>query len=183
MAQLTLQKNDQPTFFNKEMLIGLLFTPMSLSGFGAIAGGLIGAFVGKERMEREKRDGKIVSDKPSFWNKDTMLGALIGQTLGGVLAAIAAVTLISPVVTIGVAMSITAGVLGGATIGAYFGGKHGQKNELSEFAHAQLQQQQKEKIRSRESAREQEMEQEKSPAYAAKIDQERSLSSVLQNTR
>lgn len=78
---LVLKKNDSPTYFNKEALIGTLLFP--------VVGTVIGAMIGKSRMEEEAKNGKVVTDKPSFWNKDTLLGGLVGNLVGCIGAAIA----------------------------------------------------------------------------------------------
>ena len=69
--QLTLKVNDEPTYFNKEMAIGTVIAP--------VIGTLIGGYIGKRRMEKEKTEGRITTDEPSAWNKDTLLGAGLGR--------------------------------------------------------------------------------------------------------
>ena len=74
---LVLKKTDAPSYFNKEALIGTLLVP----GLGTI----IGAMIGKSRMERERYEGKPVGE-PDFWNKDTLIGALLGAHLVAALS-------------------------------------------------------------------------------------------------
>jgi len=129
MAQeLRLKVNDEPTWFNKEAFIGLLLA-------GPI-GGVIGGWIGNERMEREKLVGKRVSSEPSFWNKDTLIGGLIGDGLGGVVGYIAGVAIGGwPGVAVGVAIW-----LGGILIGAYLGDAAGEKRRQREYEGARQQQ-------------------------------------------
>jgi hypothetical protein len=78
---LVLKVHDEPTYFNKEAAIGLLLFPP--------LGAVVGAFIGKERMEKEKAQGRIIKE-PSDWNKDTLLGGLIGAEIGAVVGYVAA---------------------------------------------------------------------------------------------
>ncbi len=63
---------EKPTFFNIEAAIGTGIWP----GVGTV----IGAFMGKGRMEREAQYGKIV-DKPTFFNKGFFAGLLFVPTV------------------------------------------------------------------------------------------------------
>ena len=119
---LVLKSDTPPTIFNKEMVIGTLLLPV----FGTI----IGAVVGKRRMERENTVGKLVDEKPGFWNMDTLLGGLIGGTVGSLLLA-----LTGPV---GLAVEGVL-LLGGTIAGAYLGGKAGEKRQEAEYDQARQQ--------------------------------------------
>lgn len=164
MAQeLTLKTNKEPSWFNKEMAIGALIgiaSPVGLGivGLATLAGAAIGGVIGKNRMEKEKVEGKTVSDKPSFWNKDSAIGGLLGY-MGGAIGA--GFTLVSSLIGAGVAVEagMTAGALiaaaatgalvaagvvwaGSIALGTFIGGRRGQKVEREEFAQAAAQQSQ-----------------------------------------
>lgn len=143
MAQeLILKTKDEPTFWNKEAAIGLLVAfPV---------GGIIGGFIGKNRMEKEKKAGKVVSDESSFWNKDTLLGGLIGNVggaiAGGIIAAVALIgmaytgqvptnAMADLVLTAGAGLAGMAGLAGGA----YWGGNAGIERQKTEFEEAKSQ--------------------------------------------
>ena len=132
---LTLKVNDQPTWLNKEMAIGTLLFP--------IVGTLIGGYIGKERMERELKEGRPVSASPSFWNKDTLLGASIGYALTGLIFMATTITAVagtaatgSPVVGGLGALAMSASLVVPTILGAYLGGKHGQNRQVAEYAEA-----------------------------------------------
>ncbi|MFO1241989.1 MAG: hypothetical protein U1E36_02130 [Rickettsiales bacterium] len=116
----------EPTYFNKEALIGLLFFN--------VPGAVFGSLVGKERMERESREGKPVAE-PTMWNKDAAIGAGIGYALsiggiliGGILGGIG-----------GLAIGGFATIAIGALIGGAFG-KSRMKEEYQEALNVRAQQ-------------------------------------------
>jgi hypothetical protein len=135
---LVLKKNESPTYFNKEALIGTLLAP----GIGTI----IGAMIGKSRMEEEAVNGKVVTDKPSFWNKDALLGGLLGDLVGAaIFVAVVGITAVSALVTgapvvLG-AGAIAAGLGWAASVaaGVYLGGKSGEVSEKKQFDQAKQQ--------------------------------------------
>ena len=145
---LTLKVTAEPTIFNKEALIGF-FTPL------AFIGAIIGGFIGKNRMEEEKSAGKIVTDKPSFWNKDTLLGGLIGGWVGALVAFVARGVIAGPAIAELAATGVVTGAnapllvtalavsavisLGSITLGAYLGGKSGQAHQVQEYEAAKQQ--------------------------------------------
>jgi hypothetical protein len=205
--QLTLRKNETPTVFNKEMAIGIVTGLMVLPHalFFAAIGGIIGGIMGKSRMQKEQMQGKTVSDSPSFWNKNTLLGGMLGSNLGLLIGVGISMAIIGVTAGAGtpVAAAIAAGEtatakillakiapavigtmltswLGGTAIGAWIGGKHGQSVEREEFAHAAAQQQMSQE-KSRAPA--QEVERSASPAYSAQIERERELAAAQQNAR
>jgi hypothetical protein len=129
---LILRTNEEPTFFNKEAVIGFLAVPP----LGAIVGGMIG----KNRMEKEKTNGKIVSE-PSAFNKNALLGGLLGWAVGGLVASIA----ITPALATGTlslaALGVTAAsVFAVAALGATIGGKQGKAVQEKEYMLAVAQQ-------------------------------------------
>jgi len=129
---LILKSHAEPSFFNKEALIGFLIVPP--------LGGIIGALIGKNRMETEKQHGKAVNATPSFWNKDTLLGGLIGLELAGFVAI--ATGAFATVASASLPVGLIAGVVGmiaAPIIGAYIGGKHGEKVQAAEFEQAKQQ--------------------------------------------
>src|SRR5437763_1367640 len=80
---LRLKTNHNPSIFNKDMFLGGLLGSLIAPGWGAIVGGAIGGLFGKNRQEKENREGKLVSE-PSFWNKDTLIGGIVGNAIGAV---------------------------------------------------------------------------------------------------
>ncbi len=115
---LILKTDEQPTIFNKEMVIGTLIAP----GLGTIVGG----YIGKQRMEREAISGKIM-DKPSLANKDALLGWLAGGLVGGIAALVLATT--APALAL-VAMIAT------PVVGAVIGARRGKETQGIEYAQA-----------------------------------------------
>jgi hypothetical protein len=127
-------------------LLGSLFGPI----FGTAAGMMIGGFIGKNRMEVETTQGRKVSDTPSFWNKDTLLGGLIGLVSGGLVGMVIAAAGIAIAASGGPIAGLSlaaAGLLAGTAVatfaGAVIGGKHGQKRLLDDYRQAALQEQQR----------------------------------------
>lgn len=118
---LRLPIKDEPTYLNKEAAIGFLagsFVP----AVGNVGGLIIGALIGKSRMEREARDGRIAYE-PTIWNKDMALGAGIGvfltvagAVLGGIVLGVG-----------GAIFGAAATVVAGALIGGVYG-----KNRMAE---------------------------------------------------
>lgn len=129
---LYLKVTDTPTWWNKEAAIGLI-------GAGPL-GAFVGGLIGKDRMERENRDGRAVSSTPSFWNKDTLLGGLLGNLTGALIGlGIATIILFSAEVLPSLAMvqlGASAMAVAGAAVGVYLGGKKGQAREQQEYAQA-----------------------------------------------
>ena len=167
MAQeLKLKTNKEPAWFNKEMAIGgLLGLEIPVVGlFTAIPGAILGGWIGKNRMENEKLHGKPVSDTPSFWNKDTLLGGAMGWITAGFIGVGVAVGIVfaaNPGIfsgafdaaqapqliestfhmsTTALRLATTAIMAGGAVLGAYLGGKHGEKRQMAEYEQAKQQQ-------------------------------------------
>ena len=135
---LILKKTDAPTYFNKEALIGTLLVP----GLGTI----IGAMVGKSRMEDEAKSGKVVTDQTSFWNKDALMGGLLGDLVGGAIfasvvgiGAITAVLTGVPVVFGAGAVAAGLGWAASVAVGTYLGGKSGEASQKAEFEEAKQQ--------------------------------------------
>ena len=51
-----------------------------IPGPGTIIGAGVGRLIGRYNQEQENKNGKAIAT-PSFWNKDTLLGAFIGSTV------------------------------------------------------------------------------------------------------
>jgi hypothetical protein len=120
--KVIIRTNEQPTIFNKEMVIGFL-------AFHAI-GAVVGGFIGKNRMVREQNEGKRL-DKPSFWNKEAAIGGLLG-IYAGVLATFFLAAGIG-----GIAAAVIAGA---GLIGLTLGGTAGKRHQEQEYAQAVTQQ-------------------------------------------
>ncbi len=133
MAQeLKLKVTDEPTYFNKEMAIGTLLVP--------VIGTIIGGYLGKRRMEKEKAEGRTTSDEASAWNKDTLLGAAIGRVAGAILGAgLGLITTVALGPVAGLAVHI-ASEIAGIAIGGSIGSKEGIRRQDSDFVQAQHQQ-------------------------------------------
>lgn len=141
MAEELRYKSDkEPTFLNAEAIIGLM-SPLS------IVGGIIGGWLGQERMERERTEGKIVSSEPSSWNREALIGGMIGADIGviggyilGIMAAaatelVAAATFANPVGwAVGIAVA-----LGATAVGSYMGADVGEKRQVREYEEAKKQ--------------------------------------------
>jgi hypothetical protein len=149
--EYTLKTNHNPSYVNKDMVIGAMigsfFTPIA----GTAIGAAIGSYIGKKNQERENAEGKRVSE-PSMWNRDTLIGGFVGNVVGGIVAAIsfAAITGVTlsaaaagaPVaataLTIGTV--VAAGVAIGSTVaGAYVGSKAGESRQAREYETARQQ--------------------------------------------
>ncbi len=133
----------ESTIFNKDMLLGTL-AGWTVGGlFGAPLGAVIGGVLGKNRIDRENLEGKIVS-KPSFWNKDTVIGALGGHVVGGLAAAAVILTISTKAIIGGALATSPLGMLaiaatlivGGTLIGANIGGNQGARRMESEYQQA-----------------------------------------------
>ncbi len=133
--KIIVKSNEKPSYFTEETAIGFLIAP--------IMGSIAGAIIGHNRMEREQELGKVVSKKPSFWNKDLLLGGLIGSTLVGL--AIVAAVIIAPealvAMTVGLSAAaikfgMMAATLMGGLVGGYIGGEMGQDAEIDEYKKA-----------------------------------------------
>lgn len=117
--EIRIPAKDEPTFLNKEALIGFLFFN--------VPGAILGSLIGKERMQRESRDGKIVSE-PTIWNKDMALGAGVGAFLMSAGAIIGALT--------GGLGGFIGGAIGTVAIGALIGGSIGKSRMEEEYQEA-----------------------------------------------
>lgn len=111
---LRLPIKDEPTYLNKEAAIGFLLFNIP----GAILGGLLG----KERMQRESRDGRLASE-PTIWNKDMALGAAAGVFLMSAGALVGALAAGFGGFFLGAAATVI--------VGAVIGGNYG-KNRMAE---------------------------------------------------
>jgi len=135
MSELKLKTNAEPTIFNKEMVIGTLIAP--------VIGTIIGGYIGKSRMKDEMEHGKTVSENPSFWNKDTLIGGLAGNFVAyiGVKVALAAITLaaLTPIPALLALAAVSAAAVGSIVVGAYIGGKAGESRLKAEYEEAKKQ--------------------------------------------
>jgi hypothetical protein len=166
---LRLDKPQKPSIFNRDMLIGLFAGALIPSMFiGAIAGALIGGFMGKSRIEKENQHGKD-AHPPSFWNKKTVIGGLAGFHVGALIAgaiAISAIAIVGiPIAAIGTvggvaAMGLTGAqagtlalaglasivsIVGGTVAGTFMGGKVGKTEMTEEYQQALVQQTERER--------------------------------------
>ena len=101
---LTLKTNHQPSFFNRDMVLGALiggpllaFVPLPAAGL--LIGGALGGWLGKRREENENLHGKKVGE-PTFWNKKALIGGLLGWlgssiSAGLTFLAVTATTIVS----------------------------------------------------------------------------------------
>jgi len=154
MAQELILKTDkEPTFWNKAaaigalggLLIGRTVGKVAFSGgflstsvlvggaIGALALGGIASALGKSAMKKEGESGKKIGT-PSFWNRDTALGALIAIGANAIISTALAVTAVTlpAVVTIPLVIAQIAAPF----VGAFIGGKAGEKRQLAEYEQA-----------------------------------------------
>lgn len=136
-APLILPTNEEPSMWNRDTAVGAVVGSLIFPLVGVPVGALVGGMMGKSRMEEEKARGKVVSE-PSFWNKDTFIGAGIGNMVGGAVAV--ATVVAAPVIGLSalgaLAVAGTLG-LGGIVAGAYLGGRSGEERLQSEYNQAQ----------------------------------------------
>ena len=126
MANALLLKTDQnPSYFNKELVIGTLLFP--------VVGTVIGAIIGKRRIERESTVGKLVTEQHETLNKDTIIGALLGGALGSGVMSMLALT--GPV---GALIGLAA-FAGGAIFGGMVGNKFDERQHAAEWEMAKHQ--------------------------------------------
>jgi hypothetical protein len=175
----------EPTYLNKEMVIGTLFAP----GIGT----LVGAAIGKSRMENEKEYGKKVSDQPSIWNKDLLLGAQLGG-IGGAIAGMAvglvmtgaAILATGPAGLAALTLVATAakvGSMAGTLLGGFMGGKKGQSTERAQFEQSMHQDQQQAINQAMGKSLSQEPQRGKGREFAPAIEQERGLQAMAEQAR
>ena len=174
--ELKLQTNHRPSFFNKDTLLGGLigfsasaFIPGGLIVAGLVVAGssAVGGYLGKQRQERENREGKTVGEA-SIWNKDTLIGGWIGNDIGWFIGAVAATAIViagfaaagidasavagegykavaetfmekAPAYGFGAAATFLTSWLGGTAIGAYIGGSAGKARMGRELEEAKQQ--------------------------------------------
>jgi len=142
---LLLRTNALPTYLNTEMKIGaglaglaaMIALPVAafsttafLVGIGGIfAGAAVGGLIGKERMEKETRDGKVVHKDYQPLNKDTLIGALRLAISGALVGIIAA-----PLgFAVGALMPAVIGAVIGGGIGAVMGAEKSRVLHHMEF--------------------------------------------------
>ena len=183
MANTKILKVDaEPTIFNKEMVIGAL-----MPGIGLPIGAIVGGIMGNSRMQREKLQGRIVSDEPSGWNKDAILGAELGG-IGGVIAGIAAAATLAIMFTSMAPLAglvMWGGYLTGMGAGAYIGSSQGIASERKDYEKAKHQEAERgiSQAISQSQERGQGLEQQPSRNHAAQIETERSAMATNQQQR
>jgi uncharacterized protein YcfJ len=151
--EYTLKTNHNPSYLNKDMVIGAMigsfFTPFA----GTAIGAAIGSYIGKKNQEKENEHGKRVSE-PSMWNRDTFIGGYIGNLVGAAVAALsfAAITGVTitaaaagaPVAAGAAALTVGtmvagAAIIGGTVAGGYIGSKAGEARQAREYETARQQ--------------------------------------------
>lgn len=140
---LILKKNEKPSFFNKEMAIGALLGLNLANPSLLVMGTALGAFIGENRMAREKEYGKIIDIRTSS-SKDTLLGAILGSHIGTGIVMLALRTADIPNLPLNQKAIFAAAGLTGMVIGGYTGNKHGINAYEKEYAEAISQQQESE---------------------------------------
>jgi uncharacterized protein YcfJ len=110
---IRVPSNTSPTMFNDEAITGAIIGNAvggSNNGlFGALAGGAIGGMFGKERMQREYTEGRVVND-PGPGTVGIVVSSLVGAFAAGIIGA----ALFNPV---GVVLALGVGTIGGAMVG------------------------------------------------------------------
>jgi len=139
---IILKTNETPSYFNKEIVLGALLGSSTENPSLIVLGTVIGAFIGENRMAREKEYGKIVDLKTSV-SKDALLGAIVGGQMGAGIAALALRASGMANLSLRKKAIITATGLAGMVVGTYTGSKYGKKAYDKEYATAMLQQQQR----------------------------------------
>lgn len=155
---LIVPSQRQPTFWNRSaaagasigMLVGLLGSAVvpGASLIGLVGGTVAGGAIGKREMERDLATGKVVGP-PSFWNKDTAIGAAVGNVVGLVGGIVVGVTLLvagAATLETGGWWSVAAIAAGGAIglsgsvvgtlAGGVIGGKRGEKRLAGDYQEA-----------------------------------------------
>ena len=134
---LRLRVDDAPTYWNKENLIGTWVFPI---------GNVVGAMMGKERMEREQKEGRIVKE-PTVLNIDMLVGATVGSLLsiftamaGAAIGGAIGLTMGKEAMVALANLGMVGGGLSAVPIGAYIGGIMGKDRMQKEYAQAQEQQ-------------------------------------------
>lgn len=132
---LRLNVTEKPTYWNKEAAIGtLLAFPI---------GTVIGAIIGKDRMQHELDHGKEIKE-PTAFNKDMVIGGLLAPIVTGIagfaLSAIAGIITLAvtsnPIAaaTVTTSGNLLSGValLGSIPIGGYLWGMDGKETMQKE---------------------------------------------------
>lgn len=92
--QYKIQVNKSPTYWNKEGAMGLVlgspFFPI-----GSLIGGAVGAYFGKQRMEKERAEGKVISS-PTLLNKNIWPGIVKGFLLSLAVMCVALAVVLGP---------------------------------------------------------------------------------------
>jgi hypothetical protein len=164
---LVLRTETAPTYFNKEAAVGLFIFPP--------VGALVGAYLGKKRMESEAVAGKVVGE-PSAFNIDTLLGFLVGCSVGMVAASMietVALAAVAPALLPVAALALVAVPVLGLIIGA----NAGKERMKCEYLQAEIQQAE-EKIQTPAPTLQNQLNY--SQDHAKKIEAQRELTALIQ---
>ncbi len=116
----------EPTYWNREAAVGFML--------GNLPGAAIGAYIGKEKMERDRQHGKTVEPATAL-NQTTIIGAGLGSMAGVLIGG-----LIGGIALGGSELAIQGmaalGSFGGMITGAIMGGDIGKERLAKEYAEA-----------------------------------------------
>lgn len=109
---LRVPATEKPRFLNRDMSFGFSIGNIASGNrglFAPLVGLVAGSMIGKEKMQREEREGRLVYP-PTYFNKDAVIGFSDGLILGGLLS----------IFTFSPAPLLLMGV-GGAALEGFFG--------------------------------------------------------------
>lgn len=137
----------KPTIWNRDTVLGFMIGSVIIGPITGIVGALIGGYSGKSRLRSDMQNGKAVSPRASFWNKDTFIGFGAGMWAAVLIFSIAVLAVGGPGAVSALFVSGTipatmtaaaAGItlitaIGAAIAGPIIGGYSGIKRQKNEY--------------------------------------------------
>jgi len=171
--------HDEPTLFNRDAGMGALIGSFLPIPFGTLIGGAIGGFIGKNRMEKERAEGRPVKEPSTLdtlFSKESAIDGWIGNIGGSILGGIVAAVVAPHAIVLGMTIA-TLGAVAGTLMGVFHGADKAKQRMHNEYAQAAAMDN-----AGRGRSLSQQVEYDRTPtrSFAAQIDAERQQSAVVQ---